>query len=111
MVRQGMLWVGTSGGLHPNSKEYTPLKPAKTFAKQQGIKIAPRKTKTFKVKTSAPHKKYKVKEVPVPAGIAALVEEHNERVERDEVKHIMDTISLPDAKRLHKALNEYFGSV
>jgi hypothetical protein len=106
MVRQGMLWEGTSGGLHPNAKEYAPLKPAKTFAKQQGIKIETRTPKTFKVKTSA--KKYKTKEVPVPAGITALVEE---RTTRDEVQHIMDTISLPNAKRLHKALNEYFGSV
>jgi hypothetical protein len=105
MVRQGMLWADSSGCLRPNAKEYAPLKPAKTFAKQQGIKIAHKK---LKVKTSAPAKKYKTKEVPVSAGIAALVDEHKTR---DEVQHIMDTISLPDAKRLHKALNEYFGSV
>ncbi len=106
MVRQGMLWVGSDGALHPNAKEYAPLKPAKTFAKQQGIKIETKTPKTFKVKTSA--KKYKTKDVPVPAGITALVDE---RTTRDEVQHIMDTISLPNAKRLHKALNEYFGSV
>jgi len=115
MVRQGMLWADSSGCLRPNAKEYTPLKPAKTFAKQQGIAIVHKK---LKVKTSAPAKKYKTKEVPVSAGIAALVGEHAEKatvkiapVVHDRVQHIMDTISLPDAKRLHKALNEYFGSV
>lgn len=97
MVKQGHLSVDDAGLMHANQNEYRPLKAAKTFAK-----------KTSKVITS---KKYKTKEVPVPEGIAALVEERKERKERDEVKHIMDTISLPDAKRLYRALAEYFGSV
>jgi hypothetical protein len=99
MVRQGHIWIDSSGCLRPNQKEYKALKAATLFAKQG---------KTSKVITS---KKYKTKEVPVPAGVAALVEEHTDRKTRDEVQHIMDTISLPDAKRLHKALTEYFGSV
>lgn len=104
MVRQGMLWVGTSGGLHPNAKEYTPLKPAKTFAKQQGIAIVHKK---LKVKTSAPAKKYKTKEVPVPAGITSLV---NDLKAVDRVQEIMNTISLPEAKRLYNSLATYFGT-
>ena len=103
MTRQGHIWVDSSGCLRPNQTEYRPLKCTTT------IKNAAKKAaKTSKVITS---KKYKTKEVPVPAGITALVEDHTERKTRDEVQHIMNTISLPDAKRLHKALNEYFGSV
>lgn len=95
MIKQGVLWVDSSGLLQPNQAEYTPLKPAKNF------KTAP---KTLKLKTS---RKYKTKDVPVPEGIAALVEE---RKERDEVQHIMNTISLPDAKRLYNSLATYFGT-
>lgn len=100
MTRQGHLWVDSSGCLRPNQAEYRPLKSATTLKNKPA--------KTSKVITS---KKYKTKEVPVPVGITALVENHTERKTRDEVQHIMNTISLPDAKRLHKALNEYFGSV
>ncbi len=103
MVRQGMLWVGSDGALHPNAKEYAPLKPAKTFAKQQGIKTAPKKTKSYKVIT--PAKKYKTKEVPVPAGITSLV---SDLKAVDRVQEIMNTISLPEAKRLYNSLATYF---
>ena len=103
MVRQGMLWVGSDGALHPNAKEYAPLKPAKTFAKQQGIKPAPKKTKSYKVIT--PAKKYKTKEVPVPAGITSLV---SDLKAVDRVQEIMNTISLPEAKRLYNSLATYF---
>lgn len=100
MVKQGHLSVDDMGLMHANQNEYRPLKSAKTFAK-----------KTSKVITS---KKYKTKEVPVPEGIAALVTEHKDKIkikDIDQVQHIMDTISLPDAKRLYRALAEYFGSV
>lgn len=107
MVKQGMLWVDSSGLMRPNQAEYTPVKAASAYKKA--------KEKTLKVKT---HKKYKVKDVQVPEGIAALMAEHknNIRVEiepivHDRVQQIMDTISLSEAKRLYKALNEYFGSV
>jgi hypothetical protein len=96
MVRQGMLWVSTSGGLHPNAKEYAPLKPAKTFAKQQGIKIAPRKTKTFKVKTPK-------------AGITALVDKIVDK--RSKIETILDDISLSDAHELYRQLHRYFGGL
>lgn len=107
MLRQKHIVQDGAGLLHTNGKEYTPIKSAKTVSNREKKAKA---AETFKVKTSKPAKKYKVKEVPVPAGIAALVEDHKRRVEHDEVAHIMNTISLPDAKRLHKALNEYFGA-
>jgi len=105
MLRQGLVWQGGDGALYPNAKEYAPIKSARTLANQAKKAAKEAAEKSFKVKT---HKKYKTKEVPVPAGIASLVEEHKTH---DEVQHIMNTISLPNAKRLHKALNEYFGSV
>jgi hypothetical protein len=101
MLRQGLIWKDGDNLLRPNAKEYAPIKSARTLA-NQAKKAA---EKSSKLKTS---KKYKTKPVPVPAGIASLVEEHKTH---DEVQHIMNTISLPNAKRLHKALNEYFGSV
>jgi hypothetical protein len=102
MLRQGHIYTGSDGTLYANGKEYMPIKSAKTIANRE---------KKLKVKTSTPTKKYKTKEVPVPAGIASLVEEHKERVERDEVKHIMNTISLPDAKRLYNSLATYFNTL
>jgi endo-1,4-beta-D-glucanase Y len=102
MVRQGQIWVGSDGALRPNAKDYTPIKSAKTMANKE--KKAAKPTKTLKLKTS----KADASPVPVSAGLAALVDE---RIERDEVKHIMNTISLPDAKRLYNALATYFGTV
>lgn len=107
MLRQGLVWQGGDGAVYPNAKEYAPIKSARTLANQakKAAKAAEKAAeKSFKVKTP---KKYKTKEVPVSAGIAALVEEHTSK---DPVQEIMDTISLPNAKRLHKALNEYFGT-
>lgn len=94
MIKQGQIWVDSSGFLQPNQAAYTPLKPAKK----------PKVAKSYKVITS---KKHKPKDVPVPEGIAALVEEHKAR---DEVQHIMNTLSLPDAKRLYNSLATYFGT-
>lgn len=99
MVKQGLLAFDDAGLMHANQNEYRPLKSAKTIAKKNKL------VKTNNVITS---KKYKTKEVPVPEGIAALVAEHNNK---DRVQEIMDTINLPDAKRLYRALAEYFGSV
>lgn len=95
MLRQGHIWKDSDELLRPNGKEYTPIKSAKTIANRDK-----------KAKVAKPAKKYKTKDVPVPEGIAALVEE---RKERDEVQHIMNTISLPDAKRLYNSLSTYFG--
>ena len=90
MVKQGHIWVDSSGFLNPNQAEYTPIKAASSFNKKA------KKVKTFKVKTSE------------PKGITSLVATP---VTTDRVQEIMNTISLPDAKRLHKTLNDYFGSV
>lgn len=85
MERRGHIWEDVDGLLHARLSEYRPL-----GAGQARKKVAA--------------KKYKTKDVPVPEGIAALVEEH-----KDRVQEIMNTISLPDAKRLHNALSTYFG--
>ena len=97
MIRQGQLWVGSDGALHPNAKEYAPLKPAKTFAKQQGIKTAPKKTKSYKVITPKAE----------PAGITSLV---SDLKAVDRVQEIMNTISLPEAKRLYNSIATYFSA-
>lgn len=89
MIKQGHVWVDSSGFLRPNRTEYAPIKAASSFNKKA------KKVKSIKVKTSEPANV----EVPIPS------------TDRDEVQHIMNTISLPDAKRLHKTLNDYFGSV
>lgn len=101
MVKQGHVRVDSSGFLHPNKTEYTPIKAASSFNK-----------KNLKVKI---HKKYKPKAVPVPEGIAALIAEHKEKLKveiepvmQDRVQQIMNTISLPEAKRLYNALSTYF---
>jgi len=96
MIRQGQLWVGSDGALHPNAKEYAPLKPAKTFAKQQGIKTAPKKTKSYKVITPK-------------AGITALVDEPVNK--RSKIESILDEISLSDAHELYRQLHRYFGGL
>lgn len=114
MLRQKHIVQDGAGLLHTNGKEYTPIKSAKTVSNREKKAKA---VETLKVKTSKPAKKYKVKDVPVPAGIAALMAEHknNIRVEiepivHDRVQQIMDTISLSEAKRLFKALNDYFNT-
>ena len=109
MVKQGHLWEDSTGHLRPNITEYSPLKCSTTMKKLAKKAGQP---------TPPVLRRNKVKEVPVPVGITSLVEAHAEKakveiapVEHDRVQHIMDTINLSDAKRLHKALNEYFGSV
>lgn len=103
MLRQGVIWRDSTKGLHPNQKEFTPLKSAKAMRKLESS-APPKATKPAKAK---PAKKYKVKEVAVSAGIAALVSEHKEK---DRVMEIMNSLSLPDAKRLYNSLATYFGT-
>lgn len=105
MLRQGMVWRDSTGGVHPNQKEFTPLKSAKAMRKLEDS-APPKVTKPAKAKAK-PAKKYKVKEVAVSAGIAALVTEHKEK---DRVMEIMNTLSLPDAKRLYNSLATYFAT-
>ena len=87
MLRQGLV-VDSNGGLHTAGDAYQPLKSAQTLRNKA------KRAKTSKVRTST---KDVSKDIVLIAG--------------DRVQEIMDTISLPDAKRLHKTLNEYFGSV
>ena len=94
MLRQGHIYKDNFNLLYANGVKYTPIKSASTVANRE------KKVKTLKVKTS--------KAVVESKGITSLVASP---ITDDRVQEIMDTISLPDAKRLHKALNEYFGSV
>ena len=95
MLRQGHIWRDSDGLLRPNGKEYTPIKSARTIAnREKKVKVA-KPAKTFKVKTSE------------PKGITALVATP---VTSDRVQEIMNTISLPEAKRLYNSLATYFGT-
>lgn len=86
MVKQGHVWVDSSGFLNPNQAEYTPIKAASSFNKKA------KKVKTFKVKTSE------------PANVEASAPT------ADRVQEIMNNISLYDAKRLYAILVTYFGT-
>jgi len=92
MVRQGHLWKGSDGGLHPNQKEYKPLKSTKTIARKA------KKAKTSKVITSAP-----VVETPKRELVDVPV--------RNKVEDILDDISLSDAHELYRKLHVYFGGL
>lgn len=86
MVKAGSLARNESGGFITKTKTYQPVRKVLV----------------------AKGRKNKVKAVPVPANLARFAAEFKNK---DRVQEIMDTISLPDAKRLHNALNEYFGAV
>lgn len=103
MLRQGHIWRDSDKLLRANAKEYTPLKSAKTLINREKKAKVAKPAKTFKVKTSE------------PKGIAALVAEHKndvkveiEPIMHDRVQQIMNTISLPEAKRLYNSLATYF---
>jgi len=96
MLRQGHIWRDSDGLLRPNGTEYTPIKSSKTMANREKKAKVVKPAKTFKVKTSE------------PKGITSLVA--TPTTERDEVQHIMNNISLFDAKRLYCILGTYFGT-
>jgi hypothetical protein len=89
MVRQGLVWVDSSGGLHPNSKDYRPLKAVKVFKAK--------KAKTSKLRTSEPMVAPTRELIDVPV--------------RTNTKSILDTISLNDAHELYRELHTYFGGL
>lgn len=91
MLRQGHIWRDSDGLLRPNGKEYTPIKSARTIINREKKAKVVKPAKTFKVKTSEPAKV----EVSAPT--------------TDRVQEIMNTISLPEAKRLYNSLATYFG--
>lgn len=102
MLRQGHIYKDSDGLLRPNGKEYTPIKSAKTAARQEG-KL--KKAKSYKVITSKQEAK----------GLAALVNEpmaeafeHRPDI-RTSIDVIMDTVSLNDAHELYRRLHLYFG--
>ena len=98
MVRQGHIWVGTSGGLHPNQKEYAPLKCTRTLQNK-----AKKATKTSKVRTSKPE----VAPVPLEEVKQAIIG----KPLRSKIDTILDEISLSDAHELYRQLHKYFGGL
>ena len=100
MLRQGHIYKDSDGLLRPNGKEYTPIKSAKTAAKQEA-KL--KKAKSYKVITS------KTTEPSAESlGIAALEFDHKLDT-RTNIDIIMDTVSLNDAHELYRRLHLYFG--
>lgn len=95
MLRQGHIWRDSDGLLRPNGTEYTPIKSSKTIANREKKAKVVKPAKTFKVKTSE------------SKGITSLVATP---VTTDRVQEIMNTISLPEAKRLYNSLATYFGA-
>jgi len=91
MIKQGHIWVDSSGLLHPNQKEYRPLKAASVFAKKS------KKVKTSKVITSEPVVAPKRELIDVPV--------------RTNIKSVLDDISLSDAHELYRKLHTYFGGL
>lgn len=95
MLRQGHIWRDSDGLLRPNGKEYTPIKSSRTMANREKKAKVVKPAKTFKVKTSE------------SKGITSLVATP---ITTDRVQEIMNTISLPEAKRLYNSLATYFGA-
>ena len=93
MTRQGLIWRDSSGGLHPNAKEYSPLKAVKVF---KAKKASP--AKTSKLRTS---------DAKVDSGIAKLIEQSY----RTKIQTILDELSLSDAHELYRELHKYFGGL
>ena len=92
ILRQGHIYKDSDGLLRPNAKEYTPIKSSKTIAKREA---KAKKPKSYKVITSKAETK----------GIDAWVATP---VTTDRVQEIMNSISLPEAKRLYNSLSTYF---
>lgn len=93
MIKQGQIWVDSSGFLQPNQKAYTPLKGH--YKRRAPVAKVVKSAKTFKVKTSE------------SKGIVSLVPT---ATPTDRVQEIMNTLSLPDAKRLYNSLATYFAT-
>jgi len=93
MTRQGLIWRDSSGGLHPNAKEYSPLKAVKVF---KAKKASP--AKTSKLRTSEP---------VVDRGITKLINQPY----RTKIQTILDELSLSDAHELYRELHKYFGGL
>jgi hypothetical protein len=104
MTRQGLLSVDDMGLMHSNQTEYSPLKTAKTYAKQA------KKPKTSKLRTSREPSKEALAaaaEAMGSIGINGLIE----RPYRTKLETILDDISLSDAHALYRELHRYFGGL
>lgn len=104
MLRQGHIRKGSDGGLHPNQKEYKPLKSAKTYVKKA------KKVKTSKLRTFAmpqPSAKALAMAAEAMDGIPRLVD----LPVRNKIEDILDNISLSDAHELYRKLHQYFGGL
>jgi hypothetical protein len=89
MLRQGHIWLDSSGCLRPNQKEYSPLKAVKVFKAK--------KVKTSKLRTSEEVEAPKPKLIEVPV--------------RTNIEVILDTITLSEAHELYSKLHRYFGGL
>ena len=104
MLRQGHLWKGSDGGLHPNQTEYKPLKSPTTR------KNKAKKVKTSKLITSSlpqPSAKALAMAAEAMGGIPRLVD----LPVRNKIEDILDNISLSDAHELYRKLHQYFGGL
>jgi len=102
MTRQGLIWRDSSGGLHPNAKEYSPLKAVKVFKEK--------KAKTSKLRTSGmpkPSEEALAMAAEAMGGVASLVKQPY----RTKIQTILDDISLSDAHELYSKLHKYFGGL
>jgi hypothetical protein len=97
MVRQGHIWVDSSGCLRPNHTEYRSLKASKVSPKKL------KQGKTSKLRTS------EAAEAPTPLGETKRV--LPTIVFRSKIDEILDGISLSDAHALYRQLHTYFGGL
>jgi hypothetical protein len=107
MIRQGYIWVDSSGCLRPNQTEYKPLKSVTTL-KNKAKKANP--VKTSKLRTS----KEPSKEALAAAAEAMSSIGMNGLIEvpvRTNIEVILDTITLSEAHELYSKLHRYFGGL
>jgi len=102
MLRQGHIWLDSSGCLRPNQKEYSPLKAVKVFKAK--------KVKTSKLRTSREPSKEALAaaaEAMSSIGMNGLIEVPV----RTNIEVILDTITLSEAHELYSKLHRYFGGL
>jgi hypothetical protein len=100
MLRQGHIWLDSSGCLRPNQKEYSPLK-AVTTLKNKAKKANP--VKTSKLRTSKPE----VEPISLEETKRAIIG----KPVRTNIEVILDTITLSEAHELYGKLHRYFGGL
>lgn len=100
MIRQGYIWVDSSGCLRPNQTEYKPLK-AVTTLKNKAKKA--NSVKTSKLRTSKPE----VEPISLEETKRAIIG----KPVRTNIEVILDTITLSEAHELYSKLHRYFGGL